>query len=90
MTTQNWNFNERSQNQDIEFEGGANKVCEGCTVVLDHEGTNIMVQVQSTEGQTWCGKITSFPDNSDETMIGEMKIGGTIKFEDRHVIRCAA
>lgn len=83
MTTE-INFNERDNGQSIQFDGDASEVCEGCLVDLNHAGETITVKVtECTENQCWNGEITDSPSDT-------LKIGSTIKFEDRHVIRCAA
>ena len=83
MTT-DINFNERDNGQSIQFDGTANEVCEGCLVDLSHAGETITVKVtECTENQPWSGEIT-------DSQSTDLKIGSTIKFEDRHVIRCAA
>ncbi len=82
MTTPN--FNERDDNTAIEYDGDTNEVCEGCSVNLDHEGTIITARViECTDGQPWVGEIT-------DSTIENLQIGSTIKFENCHVIRCAA
>ena len=89
MTTQNWNFEQRDNKTPIEYEGGANKICEGCIVDLTHDGTVVTVQVNGNEGNGWTGAVTAFP-NSTETTFGDLKIGTTIQFEETHIFRCAA
>ena len=90
MTTQNWNFDERNQDQSIEYAGSAKAICQGCKVDLEQDGVRITVQVENNEGSAWTGQITAFPNNTDDTEIGELKIGNTINFEERHIFRCAA
>ncbi len=78
------NFNERDNDQAIQFDGNANEVCEGCLVDLNHAGETITVKVtECTENQGWSGEIT-------DSAIDALTVGTTIQFEDRHVIRCAA
>ncbi len=78
------NFNERDNGQSILFDGTASEVCEGCLVDLNHDGDTITVKVvQCTENQPWSGEITDCPSST-------LKVGTTVEFEDRHIIRCAA
>ncbi len=78
------NFNERDNGESIEFDGNANEVCEGCLVDLNHDGETITVKViECTENQPWSGEITVSQSNT-------LKVGSTVQFEDRHIIRCAA
>ena len=88
MSTQ-INWNERTDDQSIVFDGTNNEVCEGCIVNLDWDGIAITVKVTDCTNDPWTGEVTGFPD-SDVTEHGELKIGTTIKFEDRHIFRCAA
>lgn len=83
------NWDQRSEDATIVF-AGAEQVCEGCIVDLEHEGTRVSVRVQGQEGQAWTGEITGFPQHSDTSAIGELKIGSTVQFEDNQVLRCAA
>ena len=78
------NFDERDNGQSIQFDGNTTEVCEGCTVDLNHSGEMITVKViECTENQPWSGKIT-------DSSINTLKVGTTVEFEDRHIIRCAA
>ncbi len=78
------NFNERDNGESIEFDGNANEECEGCLVDLNHAGeTNTVKVLQCTENQPWSGEITDSPSAA-------LKVGSTVNFEDRHIIRCAA
>ena len=78
------NFNERDNGESIEFDGNANEVCEGCLVDLNHDGETITVKViECTENLPWSGEITVSQSNT-------LKVGSTVQFEDRHIIRCAA
>ncbi len=83
----NWGL--RSQDAPIAF-AGAEQLCEGCIVDLEHEGTRVSVRVQSHEGQAWTGEITGFPQCADTCEIGDLKVGTTVQFEDNQVLRCAA
>ncbi len=87
---QNWSWDEREDEQPIEFDGDAEEICRGCTVELEYDGTRVAVEVQNNKGNTWTGRITGFPTNEDETNIGNLKVGNTITFEERHIFRCAA
>ena len=83
MTTQ-INFNERDNGQSIQFDGDTCEVCEGCLVDLNHAGETITVKViECSDNQPWSGEITDSPSDT-------LKIGSTVQFEDRHIIRCAA
>ena len=82
MTTE-INFNERDNNQAIQYDGDANEVCEGCMVDLNHAGETVTCKVTECTDNLWCGEITN---STSDTLT----VGTTIKFEDRHVIRCAA
>ena len=53
------NWDQRSQDATIAF-AGAEQVCEGCIVDLEHEGTRVSVRVQGQDGQAWTGEITGF------------------------------
>lgn len=78
------NFNERDNGESIEFDGDTSEVCEGCLVDLNHDGETITVKViECTENQPWSGEITV-------SQINTLKVGSTVHFEDRHIIRCAA
>ena len=90
MSNQTIKFDERKQNQPIKFDGGTNEVCEGCTVNLEHNGVTIAVRLDTCQGNVWTGEITEFPNNDGETTVGKLKIGTTIKFEEKHIFRCAA
>ncbi len=87
---QNWTWDEREDEQPIEFDGDTDEISRGCTVELEHDGVRVAVEVQNNKGNTWTGKITGFPTNEDETHIGNLKVGTTITFEERHIFRCAA
>ncbi len=87
MATQE-NWDERNQDQPIEFAGG-NEVCEGCLVDLEQNGTRITALVKANAGDNWTAEVTAFPGTDADT-IGDIKVGATIEFEDRHVFRCAA
>ncbi len=87
MTTQiSWNV--RKEDQAIEFDS-VEEVSEGCIVDLDYNGVTITAKITNCNETPWTGEITGFPDNNT-TEHGELKIGTTVQFEDRHVIRCAA
>ncbi len=77
-------FSERSNEQDIEFDGTASEISQGCLVNLEHKGTSITVKVnECTDGQIWTGEITDSQDKA-------LNIGSTVEFEDRNIFRCAA
>ncbi len=77
-------FSERSNDQDIEFDGNASEICQGCLVNLEHEGTAVTVKVtECTDGQIWIGEITDSQDKA-------LKVGSTVEFEDCNIFRCAA
>ena len=90
METQEINFDVRQQGQPIEFAGSTSDVSEGCEVQLEADGVQICAKVVKTNAdQTFEGKVTSFPDNNlDE--LGDLRIGSPIRFQDRHIFRCAA
>lgn len=77
-------LSQRDKKQDIEYDGDANGICEGCLVNLEHEGATITARViECTDGQPWVGEITDSQDNN-------LQVGETIQFEDKNVFRCAA
>lgn len=82
------NWNERNENEPIIFDG-TKKVAEGCVVDLEYDGVTVTAEVTNCKATPWTGKITGFP-NGDNDNLPELKVGATIKFEDRHVLRCAA
>ena len=82
-------LDERNHDNPIEYDGGKNEVSAGCVVDLEHNGVRITARVTKADGQTWTGEVTGFP-NEDAEEHGNLKVGATIEFEDRHVFRCAA
>ena len=90
METQAINFDVRQQGQPIEFAGSICDVAEGCEVQLEADGVQICAKVVNTNpDQTFNGEVTSFP-GSDVDEIGDLRIGSPIRFQDRHILRCAA
>lgn len=90
MKTQEINFDVRQQGQPIEFAGSTSDVSEGCEVQLETDGVQICAKVVKTNpDQTFSGEVTSFP-GSDLDEVGDLRIGSPIRFQDRHILRCAA
>ena len=90
MKTQETSFDVRQQGQPIEFAGSTNDVSEGCEVQLEADGVQICAKVVKTNAdQTFGGEVTSFP-SSDLEELGDLRIGSPIRFQDRHIFRCAA
>ncbi len=90
MKTQETSFDVRQQDQPIEFAGSNNNVSEGCEVQLEANGVQICAKVVKTNAdQTFKGEVTGFP-GSDLDEVGDLKIGSPIRFQDRHIFRCAA
>ncbi len=90
MNTLEIYFDDRSKDANIEFRGGLNEVSEGCRVDLEHQGVRITAKVTKyTPGEPWVGEVTDFADKAPD-QITDLKIGSTIRFEDRHVHSCAA
>ncbi len=90
METQEINFDVRQQGQPIEFAGSTSDVSKGCEVQLETDGVQICAKVVKTNAdQTFKGEVTGFPgSNLDE--LGDLRIGSPIRFQDRHIFRCAA
>ena len=90
METQNINFDVRQQGEPIEFAGSTSDVSEGCEVQLETDGVQICAKIVKTiTDQTFEGEVTGFP-GSDLNELGDLIIGSPIRFQDRHIFRCAA
>ncbi len=89
MSTQEITFDVRNEQQPIDFDGSADEVCEGCLVDLEHQGATITAKVLEGAAPNWMGEVTEFPAG-DQKKLGNLKVGAKIKFEDRHIFRCAA
>ncbi len=90
MGTQKFNFDVRQQDQPIEFAGNTSKVSEGCEIQLEAKGAQICAKVvASNANQSFEGEVTGFPGR-DLNELGHLKIGSPIRFQDRHIFRCAA
>ena len=90
METQEIKFDVRQQGQPIEFTGSTGDVSEGCEVQLETDGLQICAKVVKTNAdQTFKGEVTGFP-GSDLDEVGDLRIGSPIRFQDRHIFRCAA
>ncbi len=90
METQEIKFDVRQQGQPIEFSGSTSDVSEGCEVQLETDGLQICAKVVKTNAdQTFEGKVTGFA-GSDLNELGDLRIGSPIRFQDRHIFRCAA
>jgi hypothetical protein len=85
-----FSWDERDEHVPIEYSGDACQVSEGCEVGLVWKGERITARVlQCTVGEPNVGEVTGFPDY-DIDRVGELAIGATIRFWDRHVFSCAA
>ncbi len=90
MNTQEISFEQREEGQPIVFTDGADTVSEGCEVQLEADGVQICAKVVKTiADQTFEGQVTGFP-GSDLDELGDLRIGSAIRFQDRHILRCAA
>ncbi len=90
MNTLEINFDDRSDDANIEFRGGINEVSEGYRVDLEHQGVRITAKVTKyTPGEPWVGEVTDFTQDATD-QITDLKIGSTIHFEERHIHSCAA
>ena len=90
MGTTAFNFDVRQQGQPIEFTGSTSNVSEGCEVQLEAGGVQISAKVVMTDSDhAFEGKVTGFP-GSDLNELDDLKIGSPIRFQDRHIFRCAA
>ncbi|MHC4128959.1 MAG: hypothetical protein ACYSWT_12325 [Planctomycetota bacterium] len=90
MDTYDINWDVRPEYEPIEYEGNTCEVCVGCEVSLWHHGEEIIVRVvQCTPGQPTVGEVIDFPAH-DVDHVGELTIGSTVSFWDRHVFACAA
>ncbi len=90
METQENKFDVRQQGQPIRFAGSTSDVSEGCEVQLEADGVQICAKVVKTNAdQTFEGKVTGFA-GSDLDELGNLRIGSPIRFQDRHIFRCAA
>ncbi len=90
METQEINFDVRQQGQPIEFAGSTSDVSEGCEVQLEADGAKICAKVVKTNAdQAFEGEVTGF-QGSDLDELGDLRIGSAIRFQDRHIFRCAA
>ena len=84
------NFSERNLDQPIVFDGSINEIAEGCSIELESDGVTLTAKVIACNaGQAWTAEITGFL-NFDNNEHGNLKVGSTIEFEDRNVLRCAA
>lgn len=89
MKTKEISFDQRDEGQPIVFTGGADTVSKGSEVDLQHDGASISAKVlKRTEGD-WLAKVTVIPAGYAER-FGSVKIGSKIRFQDRHIFRCAA
>ncbi len=89
METQEISFDQREEGRPIVFSGGADTVSEGSEVDLQHDGASISAKVlKSTEGD-WLAEVTVIPGGYAE-QFGSVKLGSKIRFQDRHIFRCAA
>ncbi len=90
MGTPAFNFDVRQQGQPIEFAGSRSTVSEGCEIQLEAGGVQICAKVVKTDSDhAFEGKVTGFP-GSDLNELDDLKIGSPIRFQDRHIFRCAA
>ncbi|MHC4081942.1 MAG: hypothetical protein ACYS15_06845 [Planctomycetota bacterium] len=84
------NWDERPEHQPIEYEGDTVEVREGCEVSLGHNGKTVFARVvRCGLGEPNIAEVTGFLGH-DADGIGELTIGCTILFWDRHVFSCAA
>jgi hypothetical protein len=84
------NWDERPESQPIEYEGETCEVCEGCEVVLQRGGIDIMAKVVKCRvGEPNIAEVTRLMGSGIEG-LGELKVGATVYFWDRHVFSCAA
>ena len=89
MNTQEISFDQREEDQPIVFTGGADTVSEGSEVDLQHDGSSISaIVLKSTEGD-WLAMVTVI-SAGHAGQFGGVKLGSTIRFQDRHIFRCAA
>ena len=90
METKKIVFDVRRHPQPIEYAGSTGYVSEGCEVQLETGGVQICAKVVKTYAdQTFEGEVTGFPGN-DLVELGDLRIGSPIRFQDRHIFRCAA
>jgi hypothetical protein len=83
-------WEERPEHQPIVYERDTVQVREGCEVSLNHNGTTITARVlQCGLGEPNVGEVTGFL-NHDTEQVGDLTLGTTILFWDRHVFSCAA
>ncbi len=89
METQEISFDVRQLDQPIVFTDGADTVSTGFEVDLQHNGARISAKIlKRTEGD-WLAEVTDIPTGYAE-QFGSVKIGSKIRFQDRHIFRCAA
>ena len=89
MKTQEISFDQREEGHPIVFTGGADTVSEGSEVDLQHDGVSISAKVlKSTEGD-WLAEVTDIPTGY-AAVFDSVEIGSKIRFQDRHIFRCAA
>ena len=84
------NWNERPEDQPIDYQHNTVEVCEGCEVSLQHRGKTVTAKVvQCRVGEPNIAEVTGFVGH-DADQFGALTIGCTILFWDRHVFSCAA
>ena len=89
METQEISFDQREEGQPIVFTDGADTVSKGCEVHLQHHGAKIYAEVlKCTEGD-WLAEVTDIPTGY-AAVVDSVEIGSKIRFQDRHIFRCAA
>ena len=90
MDTYQVELDERPESQPIEYEGETCEVCPGCEVVLQRAGIDIMARViECRLREPNVGEVTRILGNGQDR-LGEIAVGSTIYFWDRHVFSCAA
>ena len=89
MKTQEISFDLREEGHPIVFTGGADTVSTGCEVQLQHHSARISAKVlKSTKGD-WLAEVTDIPTGY-AAVFDSVEIGSKIRFQDRHIFRCAA
>ena len=90
MDAHHVNWVERPEHRPIDYQHNTVEVCEGCEVSLQHRGKTVTAKVvQCRVGEPNIAEVTGFVGH-DADQFGELTIGCTILFWDRHVFSCAA
>ena len=88
MKTIKIDFDQRTDDEAITYEGGAGEVAPGCKVSLRKDGVDVLARITELTTTNECvGEVTGY--EGDET-VENLAVGSTIRFQQEHIFRCAA